>query len=202
MLTVCPSWLRELVVFALHSGMRLGEILSLTWSAVDLFRRTVTVFRSKNGERRTVPLNQTVMALLTEKAKVRHLKSTLVFPSHAGTPLDPNHLRRALRPAMVKAGIVDCHFHDLRHTFATRLVQSGVALYKVQRLLGHKSTIMTQRYAHHYPESLRDGVEILDRRGRCDTKSTTAAVSWKIGVLEVVERMVGDTGIEPVASSV
>ena len=103
---------------------------------------------------------------------------------------------------MAKAGILDCHFHDLRHTFATRLVQSGVDLYKVQRLLGHKSPIMTQRYAHHYPESLRDGVEILDRRGRCDTKSTTAAVSCKIGVLEVVERMVGDTGIEPVASYV
>ncbi|HET6675963.1 MAG TPA: tyrosine-type recombinase/integrase, partial [Nitrospiraceae bacterium] len=57
----------------------------------------------------------------------------------------------------------DLHFHDLRHTFATRLVQAGVDLYKVQRLLGHKSPAMTQRYAHHYPESLRDGVEILDR---------------------------------------
>ena len=62
-----------------------------------------------------------------------------------------------------KAKIEDFHFHDLRHTFATRLVQAGMELYKVQRLLGHKSPIMTQRYAHHYPESLRDGVEILDR---------------------------------------
>jgi integrase len=113
-----------------------------------------------------VPLNQTVMALLTEKAKVRHIKTALVFPSLAGTRLDPNHLRRALRPAMAKAGIVNCHFHDLRHTFATRLVQAGVDLYKVQRLLGHKSPLMTQRYAHHYPESLRDGVEILDRRSQ------------------------------------
>ena len=59
LLDSCPSWLRELVVFALHSGMRLGEILSLTWTGVDLFRRTVTVFESKNGERRTVPLNHT-----------------------------------------------------------------------------------------------------------------------------------------------
>jgi integrase len=163
LLAACPPWLRELVLFALHSGMRLGEILALTWSGVDLFRRTVTVFRSKNGERRTVPLNHTVMALLTEKTGVRHLKTSLVFPSMAGTPIDPNHLRRALRPVMANAGIVDCHFHDLRHTFATRLVQSGVDLYKVQRLLGHKSPMMTQRYAHHYPESLRDGVEILDR---------------------------------------
>jgi site-specific recombinase XerD len=61
--------------------------------------------------------------------------------------------------------IENFHFHDLRHTFATSLVQSGIDLYKVQRLLGHKSPIMTQRYAHHYPESLRDGVEILDQVG-------------------------------------
>ncbi|MBP6205241.1 MAG: site-specific integrase [Nitrospira sp.] len=202
LLDTCPSWLRELVVFALHSGMRLGEILSLTWTGVDLFRRTATVFESKNGERRTVPLNHTVMALLTEKAKVRHIKTALVFPSLAGTRLDPNHLRRALRPAMAKAGIVNCHFHDLRHTFATRLVQSGVDLYKVQRLLGHKSPMMTQRYAHHYPESLRDGVEILDRRSHRDTKMTTVLRVSESAALEVVEKLVGDTGIEPVASSV
>ena len=202
LLAACPSWLRELVVFALHSGMRLGEILALTWTGVDLFRKTVTVFRSKNGERRTVPLNQTVMTLLTDKAKVRHLKTTLVFPSRAGTGIDPNHLRRALRPAMAKAGLQDCHFHDLRHTFATRLVQSGVDLYKVQRLLGHKSPMMTQRYAHHYPESLRDGVEILDRRGHRDTKLTTVSGPSDVAISQVLEMMVGDTGIEPVASSV
>ncbi len=56
-----------------------------------------------------------------------------------------------------------CRFHNLRHTFATRLVQAGVDLYKVQKLMRHKSPIVTQRYDHHYPESLRDGVEILDR---------------------------------------
>ena len=142
------------------------------------------------------------MALLTEKSKVRHIKTALVFPSRVGTRLDPNHLRRALRPAMTKAGIVNCHFHDLRHTFATRLVQSGVDLYKVQRLLGHKSPMMTQRYAHHYPESLRDGVEILDRRGHRDTKMTTVVRVFESAVSEVLEKMVGDTGIEPVASSV
>jgi integrase len=100
LLAVCSSWLSELVVFALHSGMRLGEILALTWAGVDLFRKTVTVFRSKNGERRTVPANGTVMALFKEKTKVRTFKTELVFPSRTGTPLDPNHLRRALRIAL------------------------------------------------------------------------------------------------------
>ena len=77
-----------------------------------------------------------------------------------------------------------------------------VDLYKVQRLLGHKSPMMTQRYAHHYPESLRDGVEILDRRGRCGTNSTTVLRKSESAVSQVLEKMVGDTGIEPVASSV
>ena len=163
LLQSCSPWLRELVVFALSTGMRMGEILALSWSGVDLFRRTVTVMRSKNGERRTIPLNQTTLELLKKKTKVRPFKTDLVFCSQVQTPLESGHLRRAFRAAVKQAKIEDFHFHDLRHTFATQLVQGGIDLYKVQRLLGHKSPLMTQRYAHHWPESLREGVEILDR---------------------------------------
>jgi site-specific recombinase XerD len=63
---------------------------------------------------------------------------------------------------MKKAEITDFRFHDLRHTFATRLAQAGVDLYKISKLLGHKNIRTTQRYAHHCPDSLRDGVEILE----------------------------------------
>jgi integrase len=163
LLAACGPWLRDIVQFALGTGMRMGEILSLSWRGVDLTRRTVMVCQSKNGERRTIPLNQTVLAVIRESAKVRSLNTDLVFPSKANTRLESGHLRRSFRLALKRAGIEDFHFHDLRHTFATRLVQAGVELYKVQRLLGHKSPMMTQRYAHHYPESLRDGVEVLDR---------------------------------------
>lgn len=183
LLMECPAWLREIVVFALHTGMRMGEILSLSWRGVDLFRRTVTVFRSKNGERRTIPVNQTVLELLKERARVRPLKTEMVFYSEQYTPVDSNNLRRAFRSAIKEANIEDFHFHDLRHAFATRLVQAGVDLYKVQRLLGHKSPIMTQRYAHHYPESLRDGVEILDTKRPSDTilaQSAGSAVGGSI----------------------
>jgi integrase len=159
----CAPWLQDLVTFALHTGMRMGEILELTWRGVDFSRRTVTVLRSKNGERRTIPVNETVLSVLREKNKVRSLMTELVFCSKGFTPMESGHLRRSFRLALSKAKIEDFHFHDLRHTFATRLVQAGVDLYKVQRLLGHKSPVMTQRYAHHYPESLRDGVEMLDR---------------------------------------
>ena len=178
----CAPWLHDLVTFALHTGMRMGEILELTWRGADLSRRTVMVFRSKNGERRTIPVNQTVLTMLKEKAKVRSLKTDVVFCSKVFTPIESGHLRRSFRLALSKAKIEDFHFHDLRHTFATRLVQAGVDLYKVQRLLGHKSPIMTQRYAHHYPESLRDGVEILDRLAGVSTK-----LAQSVGVNPSVE---------------
>ena len=169
LLECCAPWLRDVVTVALHTGMRMGEILELTWGGVDFNRRTVTVLRSKNGERRTIPVNETVLSVLRQKSKVRSLMTELVFCSKAFTPLESGHMRRSFRLALSKAQIEDFHFHDLRHTFATRLVQAGVDLYKVQRLLGHKSPVMTQRYAHHYPESLRDGVNLLDQAATLGT---------------------------------
>ena len=111
---------------------------------------------------RTIPLNGTVLDLLKQKYAIRHPETDLVFPSQGQTRLDANNIGRSMRLVLDKVKITDFHFHDLRHTCATRMVQGGVDLYKVQRLLGHKSPIMTQRYAHHYPESLRDGVDELD----------------------------------------
>ena len=163
LLQACPEWLKEIVLFALNTGMRQGEILSLTWKGVDLLRRTATVFRSKTNERRTIPLNATIFEMLKGKSRVRSIKTDLVLHSKAHTPFSQRNIERAFQDALKKAEIEDFRFHDLRHTFATRLVQAGVDLYKVQVLLGHKTPAMTQRYAHHYPESLRDGVAVLDK---------------------------------------
>ncbi len=159
-----PAWLREIVVFAVNTGMRQGEILALRWPSVDLFRRTVTVEQSKNGEKRTIPLNEVALELLKGRAKVRAIRADLVFPNLAGKSAERGNVERSFRLALGKAKIEDFRFHDLRHTFATRLVQAGVDLYSVQRLLGHKTPIMTQRYAHHSTDSLRGAVEAL--RGR------------------------------------
>ncbi len=101
-------------------------------------------------------------ALLAEKQSTSGNAAGLVFPSSHATKKDESHLARAFALARKKANVPDFRFHDLRHTFATRLVQKGIDLYKVQRLLGHKTGLMTQRYAHHSPESLREGVRVLD----------------------------------------
>lgn len=171
LLGAATPWVKELVIFAINTGMRRGEILGLTWAGVDFARRTVTIFRSKNGERRTIPMNQTVLDLLSQKYAKKSSGNELVFASQTETLLDGSNLRRGFACALKAAKIENLHFHDLRHTFTTRLVQAGVDLYKVQRLLGHKSPIMTQRYAHHFPESLRDGVEILDPKSGISTIS-------------------------------
>lgn len=150
-----PVWLKSLLVFALHTGMRRGEILNLLWKDVDFFRKLVIVVQSKNGEKRSIPMSQTLYNTLKSMSKVMDISSR-VFP------MSVRSLREVFEKALNKAGINDFHFHDLRHTFATRLVQNGVDLYKVKELLGHKTITMTMRYAHHCPESLRSSVTVLD----------------------------------------
>jgi integrase len=175
-------WLQEIVIFALNTGMRQGEILSLSWPDVDLFKRTATVVRSKNGEKRTIPLNRKAFAVLKAKARGRNITEGYVFASDVGTKILARNLHRGFCAARKRTNIENFRFHDLRHTFATRLVQAGVDLYKVARLLGHKDIKMTQRYAHHYPESLRDGVEVLD--GLELESSTNIAQSKEKGLRE------------------
>lgn len=149
-----PVWLRSLLVVALHTGMRKGEILSLRWKEVDFTRKIITVLKSKNGEKRSIPMSNTLSETL-KGIKVRDI-SGRVFP------ISNRSLREAFAVALNKAGITNFRIHDMRHTFATRLVQNGVDLYKVKELLGHKTTAMSMRYAHHYPESLRSSIEVLD----------------------------------------
>ncbi len=108
-------------------------------------------------------MNQRVFELLKEKAKEKRNNGKYVFPSEAGTKILRRNLMRAYYKAVERAKIEDFRFHDLRHTFATRLAQAGIDLYMISRLLGHKDVKMTQRYSHHCPDSLRSGVEVLDK---------------------------------------
>ncbi len=111
------------------------------------------------------------MEILKDRAKVRYIRSSYVFCNKKGEKIDPRNLLRAFYNAIKLAGIERLRWHDLRHTFATRLAQAGVDLYKIQKLGRWKEISMLSRYAHHYPESLRDGVEVLDQiRKKISTK--------------------------------
>ena len=162
LLAASPTRLQEIILFALHTGLRQSEILHLQWPQVDLFRKTITILEQKNGSQDTLPLNATALEVLKARAKVRSIKTGYVFFNGAGNRMDARDLLRVFYPAMRKAGIAKFRFHDLRHTWATRLVQNGVDLYTVQKLGRWKTIAMVMRYAHHHPESLRAGAEVLD----------------------------------------
>ena len=193
-----PDWLRDIILFNLHTGLRQDELLSLTWDRVDdMFRKTIFIKETKNGKPRTIPLNKTAVDILMRKAKVISIKSKIVFHSKSGTKIDKHNLRRAFVIAKERAGIEDFTFHGLRHTFATRLAQRGIDLYKISKLLGHKDIKTTQRYAHHCPDSLRDGVEILETDYNLTTVGKKAVFSGDIICHKSLRNKVRPEGIEP-----
>ncbi|OPX97428.1 MAG: Tyrosine recombinase XerC [Syntrophorhabdus sp. PtaB.Bin006] len=175
LLQACPTWVREIVLFALETGCRRGEILSLLWRDCDLSKKVVTIYGKKTGNRRTIPLSRVSYELLKIKHKVKLtvLSSTenYLFVDSFGQKIGKDRLTWAFKSALKKVGITDFRFHDLRHTFATRLSQAGVDPYTVQTLMGHKSFSTTKRYAHHHTESLRRGITVLDndRTENCDS---------------------------------
>jgi len=158
----CSPNLRGLVVTALHTGFRRGELLALRWDDVDFRTGLVTVQAAytKNGERRAVPMTRTVTALLTELRRKRPHGEYVFEKVRGGRYLSP---RNGFEAAVRRAGIRDFRFHDLRHTFASRLAMAGVGLQTVQELLGHKAMSMTLRYSHLSAAHRARAVSVLDR---------------------------------------
>lgn len=164
LLPCCIEELRPVVIVALNTGLRLGELLALTWADIDLDRRLLHVRNSKTGEGRHVPLNGEAIQALTDI--IRHIDSPRVFFNRDGRPY--KSVRKAFEHACQRAGVKDFHFHDLRHTFASYMVMAGVDLNTVRELMGHKTVTMTMRYAHLAPQHKQAAVDRLE--AFCDTQ--------------------------------
>ncbi|NLW36736.1 MAG: site-specific integrase [Syntrophorhabdus aromaticivorans] len=153
------SHIKPMVIMALNTGMRRGEILNLQWKNVDLKHGFILLDRTKNGDRREIPINLTLRAAL--KGISRRLDVPYVFHDPAtGRPY--GDIGTGFTKACKRAGITDFHFHDLRHTFASHLVMAGVDITTVKELLGHKTLTMTLRYAHLAPSHKVKAVDLLD----------------------------------------
>jgi integrase len=163
LMSASPDWLRPIITFAIYTGFREGEILGLKWSQVDFSRREITISEQKNGQLDTLPLNKKVINVLREIWNNRQKDAEYVFPSQHNTRISHRNLFRAFQIAKEKAKIEKFRFHDLRHTFATRLVQSGVDIYAVQKLGRWKTLSMVTRYGHFNTESLRSSIEVMDK---------------------------------------
>jgi integrase len=159
-LTEHRAYLRPIIALALNTGMRRGELLGLKWSCVDFQRDVIYVMRTKTDKRRSVPINAKVkeeLAALRSSAP----DSEYVF-TNPRTGARLIEIKRSFVTACRDAGIEDFHFHDCRHTAATRMADGGVDAFTIAEILGHATLHMTKRYTHALDQNKRRAVESLN----------------------------------------
>jgi len=144
--------LRSIVIAALNTGMRRGEILALRWADVDLGNRKITVKNTKNNETKVIPINQTLYEELLNLSK--ESDGEYVFSNGEGQRF--GDIKTGFLSALRRAGIEDFRFHDLRHTFGSQLVMQGIDLKTVQQMTGYKQIKMTMRYSYLSPEYVQE----------------------------------------------
>jgi len=168
----CPEWLRPVVALAVTTGMRRSEILGLRWLDVDLEHNRIMLPQTKNGEGRIVYLNRGAVRTLRALPFGPETKATdRLFPA-----LTPPQVSVAFQRACRQCGLLDFHFHDLRHTAASWLRMQGADIHTVALLLGHKDLRMAARYQHLSPAFLSEAVGRLD------------SIFWFESPLEVPEK--------------
>jgi len=166
--------LTPVVLLALNTGMRRGEILGLTWRAVDFGNGVITVAGeqdksgsggSKSGKTRHIPMTAVARSTLEDwrDQQPRIWPAGLMFPGKGGKRMTT--LKTAFTRILKDAGISDFRFHDCRHHFCSMLVQRGVPLAKVRDLAGHSTIQLTERYSHLAPHDLADAIRVLDTPG-------------------------------------
>jgi integrase len=162
-----PAW-HAMILAALRTGLRIGELRALRWQDIDFVARRLVVRRGaakndvgtpKSRRSREVDLGAEVLSVLKRH---RHLRGELVFCHASGRMLTENECKHPLLRACKRAGLRHLGWHALRHTFASQLVMRGAPLKAVQELLGHADIRMTMRYSHLSPNARRDAVELLD----------------------------------------
>lgn len=171
---------QAIVIIALHTGMRRGEILALNWSDVDFARGQLHIRQSKTDRPRSVPMNNTVRETLARLQPSPRQSQPYIFAGRRDNKRLTT-IYRTFRRACERAGIADFHFHDLRHTAATRLADTGADAFTIAEILGHADLKSTARYTHATNERKRAAVTALENFGhKSGTKEKT--VTLKLAV--------------------
>jgi len=155
----CSPYLQDLVVFAIHTGLRLGEILNLRWEEVDVDHGVIKMLVKKNRRVLEVPLNEKALTIVKGWHGIRKCAFVFYNPETGGQWKD---LWLGLQKACRKAGIAGITWHTFRHTFASRLTRAGADLVTVKELLGHSAISVTMRYAHTNRDSKMRAVTLLN----------------------------------------
>lgn len=150
-------YLKPIIMVALQTGMRKGEILNLEWDNINFEYGFIDLLKTKTNRPRKIPLSTGLKAVL----RTIKQESKYVF-TNPKTKTAYKDITKAFKAVLQDAKIENFRFHDLRHTVATRLVEKNIDLFVVQDILGHSKITTTQRYAHPVPQRKLDAVEILD----------------------------------------
>lgn len=156
---------RDLISFAVFSGLRRGELINLHWSQVSFKDRLIILdnhnHKTKSGKIRTIPLCIKALQILTERNL--NSKSDIVFTNEKGEKYKNDYATKKLKKAVYDAKLNPAyHFHHLRHTAASWLVKAGASLYEVQHILGHSTSKITEIYAHLRADTLINAMQRLD----------------------------------------
>lgn len=160
----CP-YIYLIVVLALSTGMRKGEIRHIRWPDTDLDQGAIVLQKTKNGERRRVAVRGLALELLRKHAKVRRIDTDFLFPGARSARKDrPFDITKSWEDARRRAGIEDFRFHDTRHSAASYLAMNGATPLEIAEVLGHKSLDMVKRYSHLAESHVAGVVERMNRR--------------------------------------
>lgn len=172
---------QAMIRLAANTGLRYGELSGLKWTDIDFTKRELTVRHNivngrlttpKSGKTRDIPLNDEALNAIDSVEP----QGEYVFMTDKGTPVYDNRALIALKRICEKAGIRKITWHVLRHTFATNVALSGVPLHVLQKLMGHSTIKMTERYSHASDQSLKDAVNML----QLHTKQNTLGSIWAL----------------------
>ena len=161
LLKAAPEWMRPILILALNTGMRQGEILDLKWADVNLDQNVLLVAHSKSGKPRHIPINSNLTDILKRHPK----RGPWVFCDEEGRKFSRHGTFRTIfeqvRLKLLRQGVPAFVFHDLRHTFGSDLAMRGADIKAISELLGHSTLRMSERYMHLSPNHKRVTVELL-----------------------------------------
>jgi integrase len=158
-LEICPEWVRPIVMLAVTTGMRRGEILGLRWLDIDQSGNRIMLPQTKNGEGRIVYPNSLAQQAIRAAQETTATPADRVFGK---SQMVPDYVSQVFARACRVSGIEDFSFHDLRHTAASWMRMHGADIHTVAQILGHKDLRMAARYQHLSPAFLSDAVKLLD----------------------------------------
>lgn len=162
------QYLKDIFIVGFYTGLRLGELVNMKWNWIDFFQNQITVkcseeFLTKSKKERIVPMSEKVQSVIFNRFKsVIHQPDDFVFYTKKGKKLYQDTISKQFKCIVRKVNLNSkIHFHSLRHSFASLLVQKGVSLYIIKELLGHEDLVTTQIYSHLQRNNLKTAIDLL-----------------------------------------